>query len=141
MKLPRIFTATALLGIAAFAGPAAAGVDVHIGLGAPLYYDPGYRVYEYYEPRPVYPRPVYHYYYEDRRPVYRTYGGSPVYNFYYRDRDRDYRGSRGRDDHHRHHWHDDRRAWNDDRRDRREGRGRGGRDGRDGRGHHHGRRD
>lgn len=93
MKSIKILAGAALLGLTSFAGTAAAGdIDLHIGVGAPLYYDPGYREYHHYYHEP---RRVYHYYDHYERPVHHHYDHRPVYNFYYRDRDR----------HHDHHSH------------------------------------
>lgn len=97
----------AALGIAGFAGPAAAGVDVHIGLGYPgtVYYEPAPVYYEYYEPRPVYRyyREVHHHdrwcghgYRESHGHFDSHHGGG--HHAYRDDRHRGHRGHRGGDE-------------------------------------------
>lgn len=103
----------AALGIAGFAGPAAAGVDVHVGLGYPgvVYYEPAPVYHEYYAPRPVY-----HYYRETHRHD-RWCGHGHVESYGHFDR---YRGGHQayRDDRHRgHRGRDDDRGWRHQRRD------------------------
>jgi hypothetical protein len=118
-RMKRWVAGAALIGLAGFAGTAAAGVDVHIGLGVPLggyydYYPSTTYVHEYYAPRPVY------HYYNDYGSRHRHYSTHRHYDrhhhhhhrHHYHDRHGHW-DRRGHGQGHRGHWRGDDRRWND----------------------------